>query len=177
MTENELIVIMKDRYEYRDGGLYVKRQYHYSVRVGQRAGKTHIDGYRQIKICGALYKEHRLIWLLHNKAWPIWQIDHINHEKQDNRIENLRDVTQNINKQNQIHANKDNKLGVQGVCFDKASGKFRAQISADKKKIYVGLFDTIEEASRSYLCAKEKYHAGAVLFSTSVNDAKIGESK
>lgn len=157
-NKQKLIEAINDRFEYRDGGLFVKRQFRRNVKVGGRAGSNHEKDYRIIGILGGMYYEHRLVWLLHNGSWPNGDTDHINHDKQDNRIENLRDVSHSENIQNQIYARADNKLGVAGVCFHKASGKFCAQIGLKGKKVYLGVFDTAQEASDAYRAAKKHYH-------------------
>jgi hypothetical protein len=76
-------------------------------------------------------------------------LDHINHNKTDNRISNLRNVTQQQNTFN-------NKA--KGYCYDKRSGKYESYIKINYKKIYLGKFNTEQEAREAYLNAKKKYH-------------------
>lgn len=78
------------------------------------------------------------------------QIDHINGDRSDNRIDNLRSVT---NQQNQ-----HNKTTAKGYCFDKRNKKFKSQIYLDGKSIYLGRFNLEVEARQAYLDAKKIYH-------------------
>lgn len=64
--------------------------------IGDKCGTVNFNGYLQIRVHGKVYLAHRLIWLYHYKKWPK-QIDHINRNRLDNRIENLRDCSQRIN--------------------------------------------------------------------------------
>jgi len=70
------------------------------ITVGSLAGQNHPKGYTRIGVDGAKYLAHRLAWLYVHGVWPINQIDHINRMKTDNRINNLRDVIDGINKRN-----------------------------------------------------------------------------
>ena len=97
------------------------------------------------------YVAHRIVYLLHYPDMDqSLQIDHINGDKEDNRIENLRAVT---NQQN--HFNETKALG---FCWVAEQSKFRARIHVDYKSIHLGCYDTILEARASYLRAKKKYH-------------------
>lgn len=110
------------------------------------------NGYKRCKIGNKKFLLHRIIGYLfleldiENKNQ---QIDHINHIRDDNRIENLRIVT---HQQNQW--NKE----VKGYDFRIDRNKWRAIIKFNKKRIYLGLFDTEEEARQAYLDAKQKFH-------------------
>ena len=128
-----------------------------SVTVGTRAGTPKKPGYRQVKINNKRYYEHRLAWLYHYGYLPTKQIDHINGDRSDNRITNLREATPAENSQNK-GKNKTNTSGYTGVSLDKVSGKLRAQIQKDGKKIFLGLFNTPEEGHEAYLKAKAKLH-------------------
>ncbi|PGU35172.1 HNH endonuclease [Bacillus thuringiensis] len=99
-------------------------------------------------------KLHRL--LMKNPKGLV--VDHINRSTLDNRKNNLRIVTQRENIHNQKNLSKVNKSGVKGVSWDKFHGKWRAQISVNKRVINLGRFSDIKEAQVAYLEAKEKYH-------------------
>lgn len=129
-----------------------------NVKAGRVAGTIGPQGYRFIKLEGRRHAAHRLAWLLATGEWPIGQIDHINGDKADNRICNLRDVTAAINTQNQRRAHSRNKLGLMGVfAFE---GKFRSAVELSGKKTYLGTFDTPEAAHAAYLQAKRQLHPG-----------------
>jgi len=112
-----------------------------------------IDGY----VCIALYlnkkqfalRAHQFAWYWVNKE-IVDCIDHINGEKDDNRICNLRTVTHQENQWNRTKA--------KGYYWSKKANKWRAEIGVDGKKICLGSFDTEDEARLAYLQAKEKYH-------------------
>jgi hypothetical protein len=118
---------------------------------------TSIDskGYRQTNLGGKVLRAHRVAWAVYFGEWPKHQIDHINGDRTDNRIVNLRDVEEPENKKNQKKF-KDNKSGVSGVCWHKRSKKWVAQIASGKKYYYLGLFETKEEAAIARKAAEVK---------------------
>lgn len=146
----ELSKLIDERYEYRDGGLYIKTQYNSKAQIGKRAGNYTADGYRQMRVSGKVYREHHLVWLMHKGYLPT-ELDHINCVRDDNYIENLRECTRTENMQNRNAPMKTNQLGLLGVT--KHWNKFRAAITRNGKKKYLGLFDTAEEAHQAYLNA------------------------
>jgi hypothetical protein len=85
------------------------------------------------------------VWVYHNDDWPEL-IDHINRDKLDNRIENLRVIDKSSNGLNMSEPHKDNKLGVLGVCQRQDTGKFIAQFRGKR----LGEFDSIEDAKARY---------------------------
>jgi hypothetical protein len=87
---------------------------------------------------------HRLVFLLNFKYLPNY-VDHINGDKTDNHIENLRDVTQSINGHN-CKLSKNNKSGVNGVYYDKTRSKWSSSIKIGYKKIGFSRFSTLEAA-------------------------------
>ena len=119
---------------------------------------TNQDGYKNyvIKFNNKNYGLSRVIYKLYNKDWHITdngsdnQIDHINVNSLDNRIENLRVVT---NQQNQC-----NRKDVRGYYFDKRRGKYRAQLTCNKKTISGKSRATAEEARADYLLMKAEHH-------------------
>lgn len=130
------------------------------AKVGDIAGSPH-NGYIQVGLFGRRYYAHRLAWFLHYGRWPQGELDHVNGNRADNRIENLREVTRDENAQNRRKAQGNNKLGVLGVY--RHSERFRAQIMAAGGRIHLGLFDTVEEAHAAYVAAKRRFHAGNTL--------------
>jgi len=129
------------------------------VKTSYNAKTTSIsgDGYYRIMLDNKRYRAHRLAWLYVNGFMPR-QIDHINQNKLDNRMSNLREANHSENGQNISQANKNNRLNIRGVRKHALANKYQARIKIDYKEVYLGLFDTIEQAHEAYLAAKKEYH-------------------
>lgn len=102
-------------------------------------------GYRNVKIFGKRYKAHRIIWLWYYGEWPKGVIDHENQNGADNRISNLRDVSQEVNCQN-AKKHKNNKSGVSGVYYSKRDKLWQSTIGYKGGRKLLGYFKTFEEA-------------------------------
>lgn len=96
-------------------------------------------GYLRPAVDGQKYYAHRICWKLYYGVCPDDQIDHINGDTSDNRIENLRIASQQENCKNRSQQ-KNNTSGNTGVTWNKASGKWQASISVDGKLKYLGIF-------------------------------------
>jgi len=123
-------------------------------RPGDVTGCRMKQGYIAIRLDDVLYTAHRLAWLYVTGEWPKEQLDHINGDRSDNRIANLREATNAQNAQNRKR--RDNKTGFTGV--NKENNRWKAEIKVNYKKIRLGLFDTPEEAHAAYLKAKHGLH-------------------
>ena len=134
---------LQELFDYRDGQLYWKERIHSSIDLSKPAGCIDNQGYRLIKIEGKLYQAHRLVWKYHYGKDPKEFIDHIDGNKSNNNIKNLREAT---NQQNGFNRGpqKNNKLGIKGV--RKKGNKYTAAISINGKVKHLGMFFTIEEA-------------------------------
>lgn len=139
--------ICKSLFEYTDGALYWRYNRGSNAKAGMRAGRLVRTGYRSIHVSGRRYQEHRLIFLWWHGALPE-QIDHINRDKSDNRIENLRQCTHSTN---QVNTNdRPSASGLRGVRKVEKTGRWMARIRKNGKEIRVGTFSTMEEASAAY---------------------------
>ena len=127
-----------------------------SINIGDIAGTILGSGYEGIRVLGKSYLAHRLAWLYTHGEWPKNQIDHVNHNKLDNRIINLREVTQQENTKNQA-LYKNNKSGVAGVHWCKISKKWVVQVGIRKKRIKLGYFLDKFEAICARKSAEKKY--------------------
>jgi len=135
---------LQELFDYRDGELYWKERIsRYSIDLSKPAGCIEKNGYRRIQIEGKIYRAHRLVWKYHYGKDPKEFIDHIDGNKTNNNIENLREAT---NQQNLFNTgpSKNNKLGIKGV--SKNGNKYVARIEINGKSKYLGMFNTIEEA-------------------------------
>lgn len=104
------------------------------------------SGYYIVNVCRTTFKAHRIIYTLCKGEIPNgYQVDHINGIRDDNRMDNLRLVTNAGNARNR-RLRSDNKTGVNGVCFDKESGKYLATVKVGDKQKNVGRYLTIEQA-------------------------------
>ena len=109
------------------------------------------------------YRASRLAWFYVHGKWPDGVVDHINGDPTDNRLENLRDVSQRVNRENQRVASSYNKnSGLLGVRAG-LRGKWDAVIHVKGKPIYIGRFATPEIAHAAYIAAKRVFHEGCTL--------------
>ena len=143
-------------YDATSGDLFWKVSINHRAPIGALAGKKSISqGYRHISVDRISYKAHHLVWLWFNGSLPTHQIDHINGNRLDNRIENLRDVPQRVNTWNLQGAKKHSKSGLLGVDWKASHKKWRAQIRIDGRKVQLGLYPTAESAYAAYISAKQ----------------------
>lgn len=131
--------------------------------VGRRAGYPVRKGYWDIEIGGRAYKVHRLAWLYVYGDWPKDQIDHINRDKADNRIVNLREAANGQNGANSKP--KPSRSGLKGAHWQKREKKWSSDIHRNGRKEWLGFFDTAEAAHKAYCKAAKKtfgefFHAG-----------------
>lgn len=124
--------------------------------IGKKAGSLHSSGYKSIMIDGKAYKEHRLMWLWHY-GYMDKELDHINCDPSDNRIENLRLSTRCQNMWNQ-GARKNNTSGHKNVTWHKAANKWAAQIRYLGKRKHLGVFDDVEDAAEFAELASKMLH-------------------
>lgn len=115
------------------------------VKVGDKVGTVQKNGYLATKLKGTRVYLHRLAWLLHYGEYPDGQIDHINHSRDDNRIENLRRVSHEENGRN-CKMKKNNTSSEIGVCWDRSRNKWLAQVYHNGVHILRKRFNSFEEA-------------------------------
>lgn len=126
------------------------------LKAGRSILSKDVHGYIQINLSGNVLKGHRVAWFLHYGSWPDGQIDHINHNRSDNRICNLRVVDNTENHRNRPKQS-NNKTGVVGVCVHKKSGLYRAYINFDGKQKNLGYFKNLDEAKEARRLANIEY--------------------
>lgn len=115
------------------------------VKVGDIAGYIHSKGYRIIRVNGRQYPAHRLAWLYMKGAFPIKEVDHINHNRADNRFSNLRVVTRSENQRN-ASISKKNVSGFTGVYWDNRAQRWFANIKENGRAKHIGRFTQLSDA-------------------------------
>lgn len=121
---------------------------------GRSVGTPNDRGYLRVMIGRRSYRVHRIIWLHVHGEWPD-QIDHINGKKDDNRLSNLRSVSNAQNHQNKTCTT--GKTGVRGVRA-RPDGRFEAAITLNRKTKYLGSFASVDEAKEAYRIARQELH-------------------
>ena len=142
-------------YDQETGVLRWKQDMTTWTRAGSEAGVIQMGKYRRVGIRGRYYMAHRLAWLIVTGMWPTHEIDHINGNKADNRWVNLRAATTTQNRRNTRHQNRS---GLIGASYHAGSGRYRAQIRVDGRRIFLGWFQTAKEASAAYVAAAIRHH-------------------
>lgn len=149
--------LIKSLFEVKEGLLTWKVDRGPNKVCGKPAGTIHKRfGYLRTLINRKSYANHRLIFLYYNGYIPEY-IDHIDGNKLNNKIENLRAATKSQNNSNS-RISKLNTSGIKGVDFHAGTNKWRARISLNKKSIHVGYFDNLEDARVKINEERIKYH-------------------
>ena len=133
-------------YDPKTGNLIWKVDRGGTAKTGMVAGHRDTShGYRIIRVNGIRYRAHRIAWLLFYREFPTSHIDHINRNRDDNRITNLRCVTHTENMRNRKKM-KSNKSGVTGVSWNSKDKNWKAQITSNGKRIILGCRANIDDA-------------------------------
>ena len=150
--EREIDHLVEQHYRYdpNTGKLYHKVKNSIRVNTGDEVGWINHNNYRYATLKYVKLAVHRIIWRIYYGSWPNYQLDHINGNKLDNRICNLREVTPRENCQNKkIH--RSGKI----VGSKKAKNKFISTLKVNNKQFHLGYFESEIEAHQHYLKACE----------------------
>ncbi len=138
---------VQEVFGYSNGELIWKLKTGDKVVIGEPAGTPTHYGYIQIGLDKKLYKRSRLIFLWHHGYLPK-VVDHVNHERSDDRIENLRDASHQENSHNSVVGRGSCRS--RGVCYRKRSNNYHSQIRLKGRSYHIGVFETEKEASEAY---------------------------
>lgn len=143
-------------FAYRDGQLVRRISVSSNARAGDVAGTLNQFGYIQVSIDKRLYQAHRVIYLMHHGYMPRL-VDHIDRNRSNNRIENLRAATHVQNGYNKSKLSS-NSSGYKGVSWCKKTLRWRASISINGKIKFLGRYGDVKAAALAYSLAAEKHH-------------------
>lgn len=133
-----------------------KRPPHSRTKIGNEAGAVQ-NGYRFVTVKHKrLYSSH-IAWFLSYGYWPEFEIDHRNNNSLDNRLDNLREATRAQNARN-VRSRSATGKGLKGAYWFKEDRRWFAQIRFRGKQIYLGRFDTEEEAHDAYVTEAKRLH-------------------
>lgn len=139
-----------------NGGLIwrcpANKQHPGKTKIGKMVGGDDGHGYLMCALLGHKFKVHQIVWLICKGALPELPIDHVNRDRRDNRIENMRLATDEQN----IHNQKSNARKLSGVTKDTRGCGFAARIQHKGKKFYLGYFKTKEDANAAYVKASRE---------------------
>jgi hypothetical protein len=135
-------------FDYHSDGTLTHKTKRRWLNIGDKVGYLCSNGYL---MASNGYPVHRLIWIWHHGAIPTgYHIDHIDRNKRNNRVENLRAVPPIVNVHNIIGPQKNNTSGMRGVRFDKRRKRYVAMMMFNRVHIYLGQYTTLQEASAAY---------------------------
>lgn len=148
--------MLNELFEYRDGEIYYKVSRSRN-KAGSKAGtyRPHDNAY-QVIINGKHYLTHRIVFMMHNGYLPQF-VDHIDRNRSNNKIENLREATLEQNAQN-AKIRKDATSGVKGVSWSKVDKAWRVRVQANGQRKDFGGFKDLELAELVAMEARDKYH-------------------
>ena len=145
---------VRQLFRYEDGKLIRRVKARGRGKVGEQAGSIGVRGYATTQVDKVLYYNHRLVFLYHHGFLPENEVDHIDRDTTNNRIENLREVTRTCNSRN-CKMRTANKSRVIGVCWDSVNSKWGAAIVVDKKRVHLGRYSDLTEAVAHRLAAEQ----------------------
>lgn len=146
--------LLKELFDYREDGAMINRIRRRGNKLGAVAGALAAN-YNHITLFKKTYLAHRIVFLWHH-GWLPPQVDHINGNKRDNRIENLRAADASTNAMNR-RAQSRAKTGVKNVGMDR-NGRFRVQVSVGGTTHHLGSFESLALASLVAAEARAKHH-------------------
>jgi hypothetical protein len=150
---------VRELFLYKDGSLFwqVCRGH---VSEGSMAGTPNKDGYLHVGVDGKHYKAHRLIFLYHFGYLPEHEVDHIDRDRSNNKIENLREVSRTCNMRNSTQRSRTSS-GVKGLAWHKPTQKWLARIMVHSTRKHLGTYSDFTEAVAHRLAAEQCLNWGS----------------
>lgn len=145
----------------QDTGLFTWRVPHGRwgrIPAGTLAGTLANNCYLVVRIDNKSHLLHRLAWLHVHNVWPIKHLDHIDRNRVNNRITNLRECNDSQNGQNRTQARTDSQSGILGVHFSTHRQRWCASLQLNGKTVHLSIHKTRESARAAYLAAKARHH-------------------
>jgi hypothetical protein len=147
---------LKEYFDYKDGNLFWKKQPASHIKVGDVVGTINKRGYVQVKFLCKRFYAHRLIYFMFNGYFP-QEVDHIDGNKTNNKIENLREATPAQNRHNR-KISKNNTSGIKGVSWNKKENVWIAQCQVNKKNYFLGRYHDKEMARKIVQQFRNQHH-------------------
>lgn len=149
---------LRELLEYNpETGIFTRRSQRGRYKAGAPTGCLSPIGYLQIRVDQKLYYAHRLAWLYAHGLWPVDLIDHINGDKINNCLSNLREATPQQNNRN-TGKRSHNTSGFKGVYWDKERQKWGAAATVNGRFRSLGRYSTREEAYAAYVKFATELH-------------------
>jgi hypothetical protein len=148
--------LLNELFYYEDGNLFWKNPTGKRIKAGCLAGRNASNGYRMIGLYKRSYMTHRLVFMFHHGYFPK-EVDHIDGNKSNNKIENLRPASHLENLRNQ-KIRTDNVSGHKNVGWAKREQKWRVRLTVNGKDKHIGYFDDRELADLVAVEATNKFH-------------------
>lgn len=148
--------IFSEYLRYDNGILYWKKSTSNRVKVGDIAGSEQVGGYIGVRILGKRYPAHTIVYALHYNEMPEI-VDHIDGNRKNNRIENLRGCSKAQNNKN-TGFRRHNTSGLKNVFWVKELNKWRVKVTVDNKQKYFGVYEDRELAELVAIEARNKHH-------------------
>jgi hypothetical protein len=152
----ELSKRFNEVFEYKDGELFWNKTLSNVAQKGKRAGCKSTSSYGSVMVDKKSYCIHKVIFCMHHGYIPE-QVDHIDRNRSNHKIENLRPATNGLNSMNKV-VQSNNKLGIKNVCWNNTHRKWLVQVNAFGKRVVSKMFDNLELAELVALEARNKYH-------------------
>jgi hypothetical protein len=148
--------LLHNYFEYKDGKLLRKIVFNNRNKLHEEAGWLGVNGYRCVSILSKTYLVHRIIYFMFYNKFPKY-VDHIDGDRLNNDIKNLREATNAQNNWN-TGIRKNNTSGIKGVYWDTKYKSWHAQCFVNSKNYFLGRYEDIDDAETAVKAFRTKHH-------------------